>query len=131
MKKLLRKRREELGLTQQQAADYIGMKKSTYGNYEEKYISRSTKNAQKIIKSGFLGTVEESEVRRQLEEEARRERSKHRITHIPDFYERLNALCDEKGAINVSKNDPRMQELRMAVGGSKVMTSGRREEEWE
>ena len=72
----LKQRRVELGLTQQQAAEFIGISKKSYSNYEYKNMGSHNPIAQKIIASGILGSTEEHEIRKQFREEKRRERNK-------------------------------------------------------
>lgn len=51
---------------------------------------------------------------------------KHRISNMPDFYEKLHEL--EGAGINktlkgIDNNDPRLQEIRMSIGGNKWMVT--------
>lgn len=116
MRDKLRKRRRELGLTQQQAADYIGIKKSTYYNYEHKFMSTTNKNAKKIIASGFLGDAKDNYVRGRLERRKKQEREKHRIPNIPNFYERLDALCGEDGRLYADEQSAALRSLQEDLG---------------
>lgn len=102
--KQMRKQRKKKGWTQPEAAEAIGIKLATYRNYELGLVKRPTKIMQQIKDSElFAGT--------------------YRIVDIPDFYERLNELCNANGNIIVDVNDPRLQDLRAEAGGERVLST--------
>lgn len=106
-KEKLRDARARLGYSQREMAEFIGMNASTYGNYEERDIPETSAGAQKIIASGVIDSQQMSKD------------DDYRITDIPDFYKRLNSVCDKNGKINVHKNHPTLVALRGDLGAPK------------
>lgn len=115
----LTKKRKVLGLSDGEAAELAKVPRTTYKNYETGHIKNMTDNGRQIRDLFLLADLGDGAQDMVIRNESQL------IRNIPDFYERLNALCDETGTLaNTNKNHPDLQELRMMVGGKKVMTSG-------
>lgn len=127
----LQKRRRFFGVPRKVMGEIIGINPATYASYELGKVSNWTDTADKILNS----RIYDDRVMRQARDKYVKEWTKavakrgskakpkdhQRIPNIPDFYERLDALCDENGRVAVDENHPDLQELRVAVGGKRVI----------
>ena len=117
----VRKTRNKYGLTQQEFADIVRISKGTLASLERGYTTEWAESAIRIKESGMLDEEKAQEIVRELHLKRVRKRDKYRIPNIPNFYEKLNSLCDKDGSLAVDINHPELQELRMAIGGDRHM----------
>lgn len=124
-------RRRFFGVPRKVMAEVVGINTATYASYEQGKVSNWTDNAEKIVNSQIYNDQVMRKARDKYVEEwtdaVKKRGSKQksieerRIPNIPNFYERLDALCDETGRLSVDENHPDLQELRVAVGGKRVI----------
>lgn len=115
--RMITEKRRRYKLNVREAAEIAGVSQAQFTNYENNKVKNWSGGSQKILDRFLLKELE-------VKEEIRRNED-FLIKNIPDFYERLADLEDEDGSLSgVDKNRPDLQELRMMVGGWKVMTSG-------
>lgn len=96
-------------MTMIEVAEKLDINVSTYSNYENGVARKWSSTAEKIWESDFI--------------QGDYEKVSRAIPDIPNFYERLDKLCNARGNIVVDVNHPDLQELRVAVGGDRVVTA--------
>lgn len=115
--RMITEKRRRYKLTVREAAKIAGVSQTHFSNHENNKVKKWSGGSQKILDRFLLKELE-------VKEEMNRNED-FLIKNIPDFYERLADLEGEDGSLRgVDKNRPDLQELRMMVGGRKVMTSG-------
>ena len=111
----VKKERHKYGLTQQQLANMTGLTKGTIGSIETGAVGEHAPSAQKLIGAGFFKEDVMKRKMARLHNNRMRERDKYRIPNIPDFYEKLDSVCNTDGQITVDINHPTLQELRRLI----------------
>lgn len=145
--KALKDLRHNKMYTQQQFAEKLGVKATSYYTVEAGSVRSGSSVLAKIIGSPFLTekerkylskalqTMIEEDVgrkkvvgkgkrRNRVAEKTKEKPTGYRIKDNPEFYERLHALegrHGKKSLTGIHANDPELQELRMLAGGPRVM----------
>ena len=115
--RLITEKRRRYKLNVREAAKIAGVSQAHFTKHENNKVKNWSEGSQKILDRFLLKELEVKEVINRNED--------FLIKNIPDFYERLADLEGEDGSLSgVDKNHSDLQELRMMVGGRKVMTSG-------
>lgn len=118
--RMLVEKRRLYRISAKQAAEISKLPVTTYKNYESGNIEVMT-DAARQIRDLFLTADLEGDYR--VAQFVRNE--DHLIRNLPNFYKDLNSLCGEDGSLKeVDRNHPKLQELRMSVGGKRIMRSG-------
>lgn len=112
MRERLKEIRAFHGLTYREAAEIAGVGATTYLKIEKGKQRKDTEPYQKV-KAKLVDT--QSYIRRHSLKK-HREMSERRIPNIPNFYERLERVCDENGNVCVSLNEKELHSLRVDLG---------------
>ena len=104
--------RAKYDLTQAEVAKIAGISQSVYATIE-KGVTSDQSEAAKLVRKKIIDDREEIK-RRSMKK--RRMMDNHRIPNIPNFYQRLEKLCDEEGQICADKNPEMLELLQIELG---------------
>lgn len=113
----LKKLRTDRKMTQAEFVQVTGETATTISYLERGLRSHHSKSAKRLVATlNQIDLLTENEIECLNRLANKPENNHHRIPNIPNFYQRLEKLCDEKGRICADKNPETFELLQIELG---------------